>query len=197
MGGGNFLLREWITVQGICHKTLYTTTMCKVVAIYFSNINTHNCNSEKCHHFCTTRNALSLPVMHSLNSFWNQDHQVKLEGQKAKKNQKCWNCRGSDSVNENLETAKRWQSSQLWISRSSLRNIFKTNLQFFPYRIQTVQKLRPRDLEKCLQYACALVNFADHEEQFHKNSMSHEAYFSLNGAVNKQNMRLLGKQDPH
>ncbi|KAF7270419.1 hypothetical protein GWI33_016614 [Rhynchophorus ferrugineus] len=56
----------------------------------------------------------------------------------------------------------------------------------FPYKIQLVQKLLPRDLDlsgKTEDLSSELI-------------MSDEAYFLLSGHVNKQNSRFWGTQNP-
>ncbi|KAF7262824.1 hypothetical protein GWI33_004010 [Rhynchophorus ferrugineus] len=53
-----------------------------------------------------------------------------------------------DSVAEFPETSIRRSRSQLPISTRSLRRILKTDLKMFPYKIQLVQKLLPRDTDQ-------------------------------------------------
>lgn len=101
------------------------------------------------------------------------------------------------SVEENPETSTRRRSSQLQLSDRTLRRILKHDLHLFPYKIQLVQKLNPEDFVLRLEYARAVLNLVDQNENFLSNlMMTDEAHFHLNGFVNKQNNRFWGSQNP-
>lgn len=55
------------------------------------------------------------------------------------------------------ETSIRRRGSQLHISARNLRRILKTDLKMFPYKIQLVQKLLPRDPEQRVEYTNAII----------------------------------------
>ena len=68
----------------------------------------------------------------------------------------------------------------------------------FPYKIQLVQELQPNDLEKRLEYVMQFQDLANGDPNFLKNLiMSDEAYFHLNGFINKQNRKIRGSENPH
>ena len=57
-----------------------------------------------------------------------------------------------ESVAENPEISTRRRSAQLKLSRRSLQRILVQDLNLFPYKMQLVHKLQPRDNEKRLEY---------------------------------------------
>ncbi|XP_075164295.1 uncharacterized protein LOC142236896 [Haematobia irritans] len=73
------------------------------------------------------------------------------------------------SVEENPETSTRRRSSQLQLSDRTLRRILKHYLHLFPYKIQLVQKLNPEDFVLRLEYARAVLNLVDQNENFLSN----------------------------
>lgn len=102
-----------------------------------------------------------------------------------------------EDVMERPRTSTRKRSTQLTISRRSLQRILVKDLHLFPYKIQATHKILPVDLEKRLQYCNAMVNLENEIDEFwNKIIMSDEAHFCLNGAVNKQNHRFWGSENP-
>lgn len=101
-----------------------------------------------------------------------------------------------ESVRDNPETSTRRRSTQLGLSRRSVQRILAT-LALFPYKIQIVQKIRPTDYQKRLDFAMSLQQKVEEDPDFiHKLIMSDEAHFTLNGFVNKQNSRIWAKENP-
>ena len=99
-------------------------------------------------------------------------------------------------VEETATTSTRRRSTELGISRSSLRRILHS-LQLFPYKVQMVQELKPADYEARLQCAIRLQELAQNEPNFiQKLLMSDEAHFHLNGFINTQNYRFWGSENP-
>lgn len=102
-----------------------------------------------------------------------------------------------ESVAENPETSTRRRSAQLKLSRRSLQRILVQDLNLFPYKMQLVHKLQPRDNEKRLEYCNAFLNLVDTNEIFFgKIIMTDEAHFDLSGFVNSQNCRFWGTENP-
>ncbi|KAF7270522.1 hypothetical protein GWI33_016527 [Rhynchophorus ferrugineus] len=67
----------------------------------------------------------------------------------------------------------------------------------FPYKIQLVQKLLPRDSDQRVEYSNAILRLSGEIEDFSsKLIMSYEDHFLLSGHVNKQNNRFWGTQNP-
>jgi len=88
------------------------------------------------------------------------------------------------------------RSSQLGISRTSLRRIIRDDLKLFPYKIQVTLRFLPIDKPRLLDYANFVVNVAQTDDDFwQKIIMSNEAHFSLNGTVNKQNCRFYANEN--
>ena len=100
------------------------------------------------------------------------------------------------NVENNPTTSTRKRSLELGISRTSLRRVMKS-LNFYPYKLQLIQELKPQDYQPRLQCAVRLRELAENEPNFFdKLIMSDEAHFHLNGFVNKQNCRFWAKENP-
>ena len=92
-----------------------------------------------------------------------------------------------ENVEQNPTTSTRKQSLELGISPPSLKRVMKS-LNFYPYKAQLIQELKPQDFQPRLQYALRLRELAENEPNFFdKLIMSDEAHFHLNGFANKQN----------
>lgn len=100
------------------------------------------------------------------------------------------------SVADDPSVSTRRRSSQLGISRTTLRRILKLDLKMYPYKIQIVQALLPQDHQQRLQYAIRFTQLATQIDFLNNVLMSDEAHFHLNGYVNKQNCRLWGSENP-
>ena len=64
---------------------------------------------------------------------------------------------------DNPYTSIRTRAAQLGISRGSLQRILKLDLGLFPYKIQPVQQLHPRDYQLRLEYARAFLEIVDRD----------------------------------
>ena len=66
-----------------------------------------------------------------------------------------------------------------------------------PYNTQVVQKLELQDYEKRKQFASWFINQSELNPNFtEKIIMSDEAYFCIDGSVNKQNGRFWAEHNP-
>ena len=99
-----------------------------------------------------------------------------------------------ESVAESPKTSTRRRVQHLNISQLSLRRILKKDLHLFPYKIQLVQKLLPRNHNQRLKYSNVILNLAREIDNFSEKMVSDEAYFHLSGHVNKQNSRFWGSE---
>ncbi|KAK3892905.1 hypothetical protein Pcinc_003271 [Petrolisthes cinctipes] len=101
-----------------------------------------------------------------------------------------------ESIEENPGTSTRRRSRQLRISRTSLQRVLR-NLNLFPYKVQLVQQLKPKDYQQRLQYAVRIQELARNDRNFTQNlMMTDEAHFHLNGFINKQNCHFWGFENP-
>ncbi|KAK3863613.1 hypothetical protein Pcinc_030639 [Petrolisthes cinctipes] len=70
-------------------------------------------------------------------------------------------------------------------------------LDLFPYKVQLVQQLKPKDYQQRLQYAVRIQELARNYRNFTQNlMMTDEAHFHLNGFISKQNCRFWGSENP-
>lgn len=102
------------------------------------------------------------------------------------------------SVAENPNVSYRRRSQQLNISGTTLRRILKQDLYMFPYKVQLTQRLLETDKPRRLAYANNVSRMKEAEPDFWERIlMTDEAHFTLSGAVNKQNCRMWGTDNPH
>ena len=98
-------------------------------------------------------------------------------------------------VNPNATIRKAAQA--LKISKTSLHRILKHFLNMHPYKINSLQLLSERSMGrvKCCKTITGM--FKDRELDEKLISFTDEAYFYLNGYVNKQNYRFWGSENPN
>ena len=88
------------------------------------------------------------------------------------------------------------RSQELQICVNALWRILHKDLHLFPYKIQLTQQLNLQD-NSCRQEYDNMLQLVNDNSDFHeKFLMSDEAYFHLNGYVNKQNCRFWSKENP-
>ena len=79
--------------------------------------------------------------------------------------------------------------------RETVRLIAKSENR--PYKYRTVQKLRPPDLAKRLQFARYVLRKVDESPDFLKTlCVTDEAGFTQRGPINKQNERYWAPENP-
>lgn len=94
-------------------------------------------------------------------------------------------------------TSVRSAATQLGVSHTTVHNILRKALSFYPYRIQTLQALRGADHQKRLEFAQHVRSQPEGSKRYlGKIVFSDECIFRLNGYVNKQNVRIWGEQRP-
>ena len=103
-----------------------------------------------------------------------------------------------DMLERSPEKSVRRTSSETGISRSSVHNIMRKDLELFPYKIQIMQSLSITDqVERqtfCNWATDVAENYAD---AFQDVWFSDESHFLLSGHVCKQNMRFWASEQPH
>ena len=93
------------------------------------------------------------------------------------------------------KTSIRAAGTQLRVSHTTIRNILRKALSFYPYRIQTLQALHGDDFQRRLEFAQHVRAQQGGAKQYlGKIVFSDECIFRLNGYVNKQNVRIWGKK---
>ena len=94
-------------------------------------------------------------------------------------------------------TSTRTAATQLGVSHTTVRNILRKSLSFYPYRIQTLQAFHGVDPQKSLEFAHQVRSQPEGSKRYlEKIVFSDECIFLLNGYVNKQNFRIWGEQRP-
>lgn len=103
-----------------------------------------------------------------------------------------------ESVAENPHVSYRHRAQHFGVSGTTMRRILKDDLHLFPYKVQLTQRILPTDRPRRLEYGQTVARMVDAEPDFWKQIlMTDEAHFTLSGAVNKQNCRIWGTENPH
>lgn len=109
-----------------------------------------------------------------------------------------------DIVNQVRETfvrsprkSVRRASMETQIPRMTLWRVVRKRLRMTPYKLQLVQALNTDDRERRKQFCVAMQEKLEDEEFEKRLVFSDEATFHTSGKVNKHNVRIWGKENPH
>ena len=91
----------------------------------------------------------------------------------------------------------RHLSQQVGISYSSTQNIVKKKLQLHAYKVQVCHQLQPGDFTRRIEFCEWFLQNSEDQDFLGGLIMSDEAHFSLNGHVNRQNMRFWARENPN
>ena len=90
------------------------------------------------------------------------------------------------------------EANQVSMSRTSLMKIMKNHLDLFPYKIQLQQPLSHANIESRFEFANHMIALIEEKKiDIKRIHFTDEAYFHLDGYVNKQNYRYWGSENPH
>ena len=89
------------------------------------------------------------------------------------------------ALTQSPSKSTRSASAELGISCRSLQRILHSDLHLFPYKMTVLHKLTAIDKERRLQFALWAM---EEEAVLHNTLFTDEAYFHVNGVVNKQNI---------
>ena len=96
------------------------------------------------------------------------------------------------------ETSIRRGAQQLGISKSSLANIVRHELNLYPYKIQLYHQMVDHDVSRRFDFANVIIEMMESGQLDPRQIwFSDEAHFHLRGYVNKQNWRHWGSENPH
>jgi len=98
------------------------------------------------------------------------------------------------SVTESPRRSTRRPASILGLSHCSLQRILHGELNFHPYKIMIVRKLLPSDFVQHRLFCERMLEIIACDDVM--LMMSDEAYFHLDGYVNKQNCRFWAAENP-
>ena len=97
---------------------------------------------------------------------------------------------------KNPNSTIRKTAQVLKISKYSLHRIVKNFLKLYPYKVTTYQLLTTKSMEARIKFCKTITEmFESGEIDENKIVLSDEAYFLLNGYVNKQNYRFWGTEN--
>lgn len=100
-------------------------------------------------------------------------------------------------IENNPKVSVRRLAQQLGTSTGSAHTILTKKLKLFPYKIQICQKLKEGDYECRVRFCVWLKEKLNEDANFlGRLIMSDEAHFSLNGCVNRQNLRFWATENP-
>lgn len=95
-------------------------------------------------------------------------------------------------VKENPRISVRRLSAVTGIKKSTAHKILRTDLRLYPYKIQMVHGLQPKDYQSRLNFVTEVTRVRN----FKNVLFSDEAHFYLNGVLNKQNCRIWSSENP-
>jgi transposase len=91
----------------------------------------------------------------------------------------------------------RIASRELQIPRSTMHDVLRKRLKFYPYKLQILQHITENDKVVRKEFAMTMLDKVDEENDFLTRIMfSDEATFHVSGKVNKQNVRIWGSENP-
>ena len=97
------------------------------------------------------------------------------------------------AIQRSLNKSTRQAAREMGISRCSVLRILHSGLKLLSYKITVLHKLFNQNKQIRLEYAL----WAEGKDEIFFNTwFSDEAYFHLNGTVNKQNVHFWGKEKP-
>lgn len=103
----------------------------------------------------------------------------------------------NESVQEDKNVSIRHRAQELGLCASTLWKILRKDLGLRAYKVQLVQQLEWHDHPRRRTFAdWALNKLKDDPHFYRKIIFSDEAYFWLNGYVNKQNCRIWSSEQP-
>ena len=92
----------------------------------------------------------------------------------------------------------RRRSSEVGLAKSTVQGIMKQDLNLYPYKLEIKQTLTDKDKEKRFQMSTWFNEMMENDEHWvGKIWFSDEAYFHLDGSVNRQNCRIWGTGPPN
>ncbi|GBO28265.1 hypothetical protein AVEN_178314-1 [Araneus ventricosus] len=95
-------------------------------------------------------------------------------------------------------TSVRRVASCAGLLRMTKHRIMRHNLHMFPYKIRTRQPLNVNAIDARYDFGNAMLQLVNEGDIDVGNIwFSDEAYFNLDGFVNKQNWRFWGTENPH
>jgi inhibitor of nuclear factor kappa-B kinase subunit alpha len=101
-------------------------------------------------------------------------------------------------MQDSPENSIRRTSSETGISKSSVHNIIRKDLELYPYKIQIMQSLNITDQVERLSFCNWASDVIDtYADAFNDVWFSDESHFLLSGHVCKQNMRFWANEQRH
>lgn len=95
------------------------------------------------------------------------------------------------------EKSVRRGADELGLSKSTVHRILSEN-KLKPYKIQILQALNDEDIDRRMEFSEQMLNRMNEDEDLLDRVMfTDEAIFTLNGGVNKQNVRYWSDENPH
>ena len=96
------------------------------------------------------------------------------------------------------KTSTRRASLQLQVSHTTVHNVLRKRLNFFPYKLQLLHELKPTDKPKRFDWSSDMLDQLDGDEGFlNRFVVSDEATFFVSGHVNRYNCRIWARENPH
>ncbi|GFW82071.1 uncharacterized protein TNCV_772001 [Trichonephila clavipes] len=102
------------------------------------------------------------------------------------------------SSNVLTSTSVRRVADALDLTRSTVQKIMRNILRYYPYKLQFVQELLPRDFETRHLFSLQFLARLEVDPEWPWNILwTDEAHFHLDGSVNTHNCRIWETDNPH
>ena len=99
---------------------------------------------------------------------------------------------------ENPSTSIRQVAQQVPVCKTSVHKVVRKNLKLYPYKIQMLQSLEHPDYEKRESFARTVLDLINTDATFlQRVCFTDEATFHVSGNVNRHNVRVWGRENPH
>jgi len=99
---------------------------------------------------------------------------------------------------ENPSTSIRQAAQQVPICKTSVHKVVRKNIKLYPYKIQMLQSLEHSDYKKRETFARTVLDLINTDATFlQRVCFTDEATFHVSGNVNRHNVRIWGRENPH
>jgi len=181
-------------------QRIWIYDQCVISKFQYNNLQIKKIQNEFKKEFCLKESPASTTIQRLYNKF--QETGSVLDNLKGVVGRKT--VRTEEKINkvkqymvENPKTSVRDASKKLKTNTRTLHRILKIDLKLCPYKIQIMHKI-PKDVYQKRNAFCIKVQEMVESGRLDPNLIffTDEAYFTLEGYVNKQNYRIWGSEPP-
>ena len=103
-----------------------------------------------------------------------------------------------ESVRRSPRVSVRMRALRLGVSKNMVHRVLKKRLGLKPYKLQLLHRIKPMDKPQRYDFAVSMLTEIDRDPEFLKNfTFSDECTFRVSGHVNRHNVRIWARENPH